>query len=472
MGDLADVSMAWLDRWWDPEVGLLWNMEGSFDGQPARSFHCVPQSAWYAFGLCARGGPGDEERAVGTIEALLGCQYDDAGTPWHGSFSRVFESPHPRLGAVMWVDFDPNWRQFIGTTFQLLLQPGQPGAGLPADLQRRMQAALDLTVAGEPPGRVPPTYSNIALMRTWLEVERGRAGAEDDARAVVAAFDVHGAFEEYGSPTYYGIDLYALALWRDRSSSPALREWGGRLEEALWRDIARWYHPDLGNLCGPFSRSYGMDMTSYTSLLGLFLWRGMGREAAPVPDLAGPHGHAHDLALGPLVDHLGPRIPTDVAPALRTFAGEHTVTQTISSSPRRRATGWLSDAVMLGGETGDLAVEARGQFMPATVHWRMPDGVGWIRLVHHAPASAVAGPGRLTVATHPHRREGRRAPELQVHAPGADLSGATWALPGLTLEVDPRPATAVGPTMAGGPLATRVIFPEDTVQITLSVGPS
>ena len=24
MGDLLDVSMAWMDPWWDPEIGLLW----------------------------------------------------------------------------------------------------------------------------------------------------------------------------------------------------------------------------------------------------------------------------------------------------------------------------------------------------------------------------------------------------------------------------------------------------------------
>lgn len=138
MGDLSDVSMAWLDRWWDRDVGLLWNMEGAFDGQPPRTFHCVPQSAWYAFGLCACGGPGDAERAARTIDALLGSQYDDPGTPWHGTFARFHETPHPKPGAVIWVDFDPNWRQFIGTTFELVLHPGQPGEGLPVGLRSRM----------------------------------------------------------------------------------------------------------------------------------------------------------------------------------------------------------------------------------------------------------------------------------------------------------------------------------------------
>src|SRR5688572_18533594 len=112
MGELLDVSMDWLDRWWDPEIGLLWNMEGSYDEvAPPRSIHLVPQSAWYAAGLLRRGRAGDEARAVQCIEALLGCQYVDVGegTEWHGTFARFLETPVPKAGAIMWLDFDPNW---------------------------------------------------------------------------------------------------------------------------------------------------------------------------------------------------------------------------------------------------------------------------------------------------------------------------------------------------------------------------
>ena len=220
MGDLLDVSMAWMDPWWDPEAGLLWNMEGSYDEvAPPRSIHLVPQSAWYAAGLLFRGGPGDEERATRTIEALLATQYDEPGTEWHGTFARFLETPPPKPGAVMWIDFDPNWRQFIGTTFEVLLQDGLISD---AALAARVRATIEHAVASEPVERVPPNYSNIALMRAFLEVEHGRPGAEEYAARVVALFDEHGAFEEYNSATYYGIDLYALALWRDRSSSPIL----------------------------------------------------------------------------------------------------------------------------------------------------------------------------------------------------------------------------------------------------------
>ena len=437
MGELLDVSMDWLDRWWDPEIGLLWNMEGSYDEvAPPRSIHLVPQSAWYAAGLLRRGADGDEARAVQCLEALLACQYVDVGegTEWHGTFARFLETPIPKTtGAVMWLDFDPNWRQFIGTTFELLLQDGLiADAGLAA----RVRASIELAVSSEPLDRVPPNYSNIALMRSWLEVEHGREGAEAYAAQVVDLFDEHGAFEEYNSATYYGIDLYALALWRDRSSSEALRSAGARIEEALWRDIARWYHPGMRNLCGPWSRSYGMDMRSYASLLGVWMWPALGRADVPFPDVSAPFDHAHDLSHAPMADWLQPLVPADVD--LVTFGGEHTVEQRITST--RVATGWLSDRVMCGGERGDLTASARGQFHPATAHWSLPDGdVGWIRLVHYAPARGEAAPGRLDVECLPSVKRGPVAPELWVRSPELVANGRSLRMPGLDADVTLTP---------------------------------
>jgi len=75
-------------------------------------------------------------------------------------------------------------------------------------------------------------------MKAWLEAD------EDDAAEIVRLFNENGAFEEYNSPTYYGIDLYALALWRLHPPTERFRVWGEQLNADLWHDIARWYHPD------------------------------------------------------------------------------------------------------------------------------------------------------------------------------------------------------------------------------------
>lgn len=425
--NLGEVATAWMDAWFDDQAGLLWNMDGAFPGVEARTLHLVPGSAWYAVGLLVQG---DVDRAVRVISALCATQYDEPGTVWHGTFARFAEWPHPPAdGARVWIDYDPNWRQFVGTTFALIL--ADFGALLPAPTLDAMRAAIALAVEGEPIGRVPASYSNIALMKAWLDVEAGRvAEGEAFAAEVVALFERHGAFLEYGSPTYYGIDFYALALWRSRSSSPLLQAWGAQIEAALWRDVGRWYHAGLRNLCGPYARAYGVDMTGYVGLLGLWIWEAVGREHAPFPwPLPDVLDHGHDFCLGPCVSLLGARVPDDVMPALRDFPGEHTVTQVVDAGLGFEASGWLGPDVMIGAARGSRA-RAEGQYHPATIHWRGPDGsVAWLRLRHTGPLHATAGPGWIEVTT-----EGE--PTVESSHPGT-FTADRWEFPGLTLEVSP-----------------------------------
>ena len=367
------TAMAFMDEHFDEARGLLWNMPGAFDDKvgPPHSFHLVQQSPWYALGLFERG---DADTACRVVEALCELQYDEPGTPWHGTFARFAEWPRPTAGAVEWVDYDPNWRQFVGTSFKLALRRFD----VPAATAGRMEAAIALACAGEPRDRVPPWYSNIALMKAWLE-DDVEYGAQ-----VAAEFDRFGAFEEYNSPTYYGVDLYGLALWRDEW--PAMSGEGGRLFDALWADVGRWYHPEMRNLCGPWSRAYGMDMRSYLSQLGL--WIG---DAVPDLDVAdATFGHAHDLCFQPLVDLFGGQLGP---PAAHPFP--RLVEQELPNG--RVATGWLSEKVMIGAEGGGLW-PSRGQYHPAVAHWVEDDGsVGWLRVVTSQPVRAHAGEGTLTV---------------------------------------------------------------------------
>jgi hypothetical protein len=381
--DLLEASVAYGDRWFDPAVGLLWNPAGSL--APAvrdATVHLIPQSAWYAFGLLERGRPGDTERALSVIEVLLGHQYDRPDSAWHGTFSQVAERPEPGPGADReWVDYDPNWRQFIGTTFLLVLR--HHSGALDVVLRSRLEQSLRLAITGEPPGRVSPAYSNIALMKAVLEIEAGHllgepsfvAAGESLAAAVVARFDRFGAFDEYNSATYYGIDLLGLALWRTCVVSAQLREWGARLEAALWEDTAIFFHAGLRNLVGPFSRTYGMDMGRYLGAVGLWWWPLWGLDQAPLPDLeAVSIEHGHDLLLGSLVARLAGRVPGLAAELLTGFEGVRQVERRIAGDPERVATAWLEPDLAFGGE-GDAALfAAEGQFAPATVHWLVPTG--------------------------------------------------------------------------------------------------
>jgi hypothetical protein len=416
MSSLAERATAWADGSWDETRGLLWNPPGSFEdyGLAPRSAHMVPQSAWYAVGLLTRG---DTARAERVLEGLCSLQYERPGAVWDGTFARFAEWPEPpEIGAVEWVDYDPNWRQFLGTTFAVVLATFEVSSGVAA----RLREAIDRAIAGEPRDRVSPRYSNIALMKAWLERDEPYAGA------VVDCFDEFGAFEEYGSPTYYGIDLYALALWRQFPPTPSFAVWGERLWATLWRDIARWWHPNLRNLCGPYSRAYGMDMSRYVGLLGLWL------PEPVVPPMSSAFEHSHDLTMAPLVDLVGggpTEFPADDL--------ERVVEQALPGG--RVATGWLAPDVMVGGERGGR-FHADGQYHPATVHWAVGDGsVGWLRLRHAPPLSATASRGQLQVTVHDHHRDGRRRVAVESSHP-CRFEPQRWILPGRVIEYDGPPA--------------------------------
>ena len=64
----------------------------------------------------------DHVEADAAIAALVGLQYDAPGAVFHGTFARFPEAPYPPEEPVMWEDYDPNWRQFVGTTFALMLE--------------------------------------------------------------------------------------------------------------------------------------------------------------------------------------------------------------------------------------------------------------------------------------------------------------------------------------------------------------
>ena len=410
--------MAWMDELWDDDHAMLWAFR--------RDKHLTRETAWYALGLLQRAADGDHDRTVRALESVIDNQVVAPGYAYDGTFLRAPEEPEPDGDAVMWVHYDPNWRQFIGTTLALICDGH--GDVLGAHLEERVRGSIERTIAGEPADRVSPTYANIALMKAWLETWSGR-DATAFAREIAAAFDKHGAFLEYNSPTYYGIDLFALALWR--TAPEPLASLGGAMGAALWRDIGRFYHAGLRNLCGPYDRAYGMDMTSHATPLGLWIWEVVGAERAPFPDTTTRFHHPHDICFAPCVTATDLDVPAEVVADLQKFNGERTLEQTITSEPRRVATAWLGDDVMFGGWHGPASGIGWHQRHHATIHWRRPNaGVGWVRLSPEAHADATATPGELWITT--------SAPgslDFDVH-PSARVEGSTWHVEGMSFDVE------------------------------------
>lgn len=438
------IAVEWADQFYDPAYDLLSNPPDADAKKPSRldNAHLVRDSIWYATGLFMRQNDGDVERALKIIRAVLHNQFDEPGRVYHGTFRRAPEeaSPPPNH-AVEWKDYDPNWREFICCVFIVLLD--EYAELIPDDLQAAMWTSIRKAAEGAFARKVPPHYTNIALMSALLldhagqrfDIPQWRAQGDLLARMVYAQFNRNNkTFWEYNSPTYYGVDLFALALWRDYGlNDHVFRTPGAVMEAELWRDIARFYHADLRNLCGPYDRSYGMDMTHYLATVGLWIALAVPPEQAPLPDVSQVFGHSADFFFMPPSALLGAQVPDDALPGLLAFQGERNLKREVE--PERVATAWLSETVMIGASTAHQMRSGDSQFHGATIHWRTPDnGVGWLRMRSAGPVDARVENGRLDIHS-----PFPAALRFDIHAAdlNADMIQADrWTLPGLTLEVD------------------------------------
>lgn len=360
---------------WDPDAALERVPPGTAPGIDlgALGLHIVRESA---YGALADLEDGRVDRALATLRRLVRLQLDAPGQPWHGTFPVTAEQPPPPAeGAVEWLDYDPNWRQFVGTALALVVD--RHGGVLGADLHAAVVDAVRRCVAGEPADRIPPWYTNPDLLHAWL---LGWLGAHDGSAASLAAGEARAAaavervrrrgdVDEYSSPTYDGVDLLAAGLWAVVPPSPA---YGPRAEEllgVLGPRIATLFHADLGAMCGPYIRAYGLGLDRYVALVGPWLVAAGApvERVLPWPLDAGID-HVHDLWSTPLVALVARAVVPHLA--LRT------------DLPRRHvqrfgpvvAESVLTADAALGAETGRRPDFAATQHVPVTVHHR----TGWV----------------------------------------------------------------------------------------------
>jgi hypothetical protein len=250
--------------------------------------------------------------------------------------------------------------------------------------------------------------------------------------SVYKLFKQYDAFFEYNSPTYYGVDLYGLALWRDYGSTERMRAMGSEMEAKLWEDIADFYQPELRNVSGPYDRSYGMDMESYVSLVGVWMRTVMDAQKAPLPPIAVKTDHVADAWFVPQFVILGTQIPAGAMAKMKTFEGEHLLRKQITE--QRVATAWIGKDVIFGGEATSKTKDAgpSSQFHPATVQWRTPSGeIGWVQLIETPMVDAIADKDGLTIST-------QGTVRFRVHARGLaqeKIAAGGWDLPGLRVGV-------------------------------------
>jgi hypothetical protein len=460
--ELYESSMKLAAESFDSEKHLI--LRPSQSHSNSRGGFMVRESSWYALGLLARDQPGDRALAAPILEAVLKEQYTTPGKKWYGTFKRTPEEPEPAPGTIAFTGYDPNWRHFIGTTFQMILieYPDR----IPAPLADRLYASIDLAITGEiQDGRLKETYSNIALMYGALwdfaaahngnaDWKRGAAAWNEEVNRL---YRLHDTFFEFNSPTYYGVDIYGLALWREYGSTPRMRTMGADMEASLWNDIADFYQPPLRNISGPYDRSYGMDMESYVAVTGVWLRSVLPAPQAPLPEqLSLSTDHMADLWLAPQVAILSARIPAPAMKKFRTFSGPHQVTRTIDD--KRVATAWIGEHAIWGGEATTFSkdVGPTSQFHPATVQWRTPSGkIGWVQLTRAPNLNATADHDGITIET-------KGDVTFRIVANGivaSSISAKQWNLPGMPIAVESDGAFSSHPAnIPGAPNAVDVTY--------------
>jgi hypothetical protein len=438
---ILEQAMQLFDASYDAKAHLVMRPHDAH--MASHNTYMVRESSWYALGLLMRdragNRPADAERAVALLNAVLGNQYLDPKAKWYGTFKRTPEEPLPPANAIDFHEFDPNWRHFVGTTFQMILI--EFPQRIPAELKDRMYRSIDIAIKGEmQEGRLTPHYTNIALMYGSLwdfaaVHDHNPEWAKESAawaREVHRLYALKNTFDEFNAPTYYGVDLYGLALWREYASSEELRAMGRSMESGLWNSIADFYQPEMRNIAGPYDRSYGMDMTKYVAVTGVWMRSFMSAETAPLPEHSTlTTDHVADIWFAPQVALLRAEVPARAMAKMKTFAGPHLID--IAVDDRRRVTTWVGKNATWGGEFTSRTKDTghTTQFHPAVVQWKMPNGeIGWVKITRSEKIDAVADVHGIAVAT-----DGDVTLRIFAGKAGAALTKDAWPLPGLGVKV-------------------------------------
>jgi hypothetical protein len=375
----------------------------------------------------------DSQDAVAVIRWLLKYQYQDEGSKNYGMWRTT----------VVGDRLDQNWREFIGCDLIIIYERYK--SQLPSDVVKDIETGLIHAAKGAMKRNVSPDYTNISMMSSFMMDYVGTKFKLDDVRQaglrkasdIFKLYNRYKTFSEYNSPTYYGVTLIAIALWREMAVSKALREMGSTLEKEFWKEAASFYNPNLLNMPGPYLRGYGMDMRKYYSIMGMWIAVALdNRQLAPVPFGKGPKfGEASNISA---IYHVGLVIPKTVLAQLTRFEGPRFITRTIANYYKgdsvKHVSAMITKDWMMGGLSGNR--RAWNQIRTGTIHWKISDSdIGWLLV----PGDGIANV-KVTKTTMGIYLADKNARTIQlfVYAKNAETTSFTdspWGLPSLTLRI-------------------------------------
>jgi hypothetical protein len=332
--------------------------------------------------LLFRNQSGDKENAITILKWVLKYQYQDEKSRYYGMWQT--NAVNDRL--------DQNWREFIGCDLIIIYHYYKNT--LPAEVVEAIEIGLVHAAKGAMKRDVTPYYSNISIMSAFLMEYVGTCFKSDElkqaglkkAKEIFDLYQSNGSFSEYNSPTYYGVTLIGIALWREMAFSEEMKRMGRSLEKALWNETATLYNANLRNMVGPYFRAYGMDMQKYNAIIGLWIAVALDNEKlAPIPGIKGEkNGEMSNLTP---IFHLGLSIPKGDLAEFKSFSKSRhifkIVPNTYTGDTLKKVTHQIEKDWMMGGLWGNR--RKWGQIKSGTIHWKTADeSIGWLLVPSNA----------------------------------------------------------------------------------------
>ncbi|KPM43742.1 hypothetical protein AK830_g2758 [Neonectria ditissima] len=421
--ELFSESMEWMDRYYDSKLGYLYDL----DREDALR-HNTRSSAWYALGLLSRNEDNDVDEAEKIIANVIGGQFTDKSKQWYGTYQKYPEEPEVGTAVYpsrIYSSWDPNWRSFVATTFIVMLE--EYSDRLSDETQELILDSLHLATVGDTyrvgglnGDNLYPAYSNPAIMRAFVSGWLGHRIKDDNmttsgeayAQEIIELFNKTDTLSEFNSGTYTGVSLFGLVLWSTYlPEDSVMSKQGPLMLRETWEVVGQLWHPGLKNMAGPWDRAYGYDMKRYLSVMALWFWAYLGKDASSVIDQPEIMTHSADYAWAPLVAVLAGKqaalLPDDFFDDLKTFDKERTFEAQAYYPPydleTRNITTWLSDKVTAGGMSYNQTqvggpTGSSTSFTPAVIQWITDREVAFLTLrpTERALQSEVS-PGKLSL---------------------------------------------------------------------------
>lgn len=383
--------------------------------------------------LLFRNKPGDKANAAEILTWILKNQYRDENTKLYGTWKTSIDGDN----------LDQNWREFIGCDLIIIRQ--KYSEMLPADILKEIEIGLVHAAKGALKRNVAPDYTNISIMSAFLmdyvgtefRIDELKTAGLQKARKVVDLYQSHHTFSEYNSPTYYGVTLIALALWRELARSPEIRQMGQTLEQAFWHEAATFYNPNLKNMPGPYFRGYGMDMQKYFSIMGIWIAIAVDNEQqAPIPAQKGPkYGEMSNLTM---IFNLGLSIPQADLAALNGPVAPRFISRTVPNmylgDSLKQVTAMINPDWMMGGVSGNRRVW--NQIKTGAIHWKTSNGdVSWLLVPGNGKTNVIVSKTTMSLYLADPKAT---SIELYIVTPTAlpdSFTDAVWTLPSMTMNI-------------------------------------